>query len=485
MNYLEIVTNVFKAIWSLKNVRYNLIFTGQDYSQVESEDISNTLTDAESKILKEAGVELSKEELAFHGDLKKNNAIRNTGKKSKALKEQRDELSKQKTLDGAIDKTQASVTQSEAFLNSIKNLEIDTETKLFGKWRVGRYIGWITEPMNIVFSPTFGRVAALVASFTVMLTPLGPAVGGVCLAISLLSLAYDVYRNTNNYRKLNAMREERVLLDEIKKVSGELGTKLPPDLQTSTEVGMKRKNPDLLKATSYVMRGAFANMAITTGLAVATLSPYSVMASMFMMITGYSNTTAMYYQYNKRVAYLHNANALTKAELGLEKDDDLADRLMKLRCYKAATERETEPEKIASAYDDNLKKAQVCEKLTPRLSFMGDVWKVLKHGLSWKRANNMFTPSFMQEKVVAFHSEEAFAKRIGLKLEGVAKERSQEQIVEVKVEKQPEKPITSKLLKEGRKALKPTQKPTQKPITPGAILEARNNSDGPSPGRPH
>jgi hypothetical protein len=476
MNYLEIVTNVFKAIWSLKNVRYNLIFTGQDYSQVESEDISNALTDAESKILKEAGVELSKEELAFHADLKKNNAIRNTGKKSKALKEQRDELSKQKTLDGAIDKTQASVTQSEAFLNSIKNLEIDTETKLFGKWRVGRYIGWITEPMNIVFSPTFGRVAALVASFTVMLTPLGPAVGGVCLAISLLSLAYDVYRNTNNYRKLNAMREERVLLDEIKKVSGELGAKLPPDLQTSTEVGMKRKNPDLLKATSYVMRGAFANMAITTGLAVATLSPYSVMASMFMMITGYSNTTAMYYQYNKRVAYLHNANALTKAELGLEKDDDLADRLMKLRCYKAAVEQD--PENIEQAYKGNLEKAQACEKLAPRLSFMGDVWKVLKHGLSWKRANNMFTPSFMQEKVVAFHSEEAFAKRIGLKLEGVAKERSQEQIVEVKVEKQPEKPITSELLKEGRKALKPTHKL----ITPDAILDAKNNSGGHSLG---
>jgi hypothetical protein len=174
-------------------------------------------------------------------------------------------------------------------------------------------------------------------------------------------------------------------------------------------------------------------MAVGTVLSVTTLSPYAIMASMFMMITGYGATSSMYNQFNKRFIYLQNANSLLKAELGLEGVKSghdinyLRKYLSDLRCYNLAVkEVMNDPEtkkaspnteylryRLAEAFQYHTMVSDKALTATAfeRPSFLTDTWTLLKEGVSWVNVNRRLTPSFMEAEVVNHHSNEIFESR--------------------------------------------------------------------------
>ncbi len=443
MPYFELIMNIIKGVWSLKNIRFALIFKGQDFAQTEGDEpltednVWFALTEAERKHinnnphLQKHWDESSLAEKVFYVELKRNKATNAAGIPTTPV-----------------------TTQSEEFLEFIRTLKYESE--YFGTLNIGRYIGWITPIMNFAFSPTFGRIVALVAAGAIMATPLGYTVGAIGMSIALLSLAYDTYRYVDKYRELNRVKEEKVLLDEIKKVSEEIEqsrglgeTAFDKINVMATASGLvinpNKTKPSLIDAATYVAQNNFANMITATVLSVATLSPIAIMASMFMMITGYSAATAIYGQFNNRFVYLCNANAIAKAELGLEGDlapgndiEYLRKRLSHLRCYNLAVkEVMQDPEakketfnteylrtRLAEAFEYHVLVSEKAnsEAAVERPSFLADTWTLLKDGISWEDINRRFTPSFMEADVMSHYSNETFENKRRKAIEGMEKE---------------------------------------------------------------
>lgn len=462
MNYFEIIVAVFKGVWSLKNIRLSLIFKGQDYAQSEGD---NPITTDE-----EAWTELGKLETKEQDALINTkydipltedevNAAVQAGKdpfkiprKKISLKESTwdkwsleekvfyVELKRNNAIDAAAQTVKKAKTQSEEFLESIENLKIETE--YFGTLNVGKYIGWTAPIINFLFSPTLMRIIAVAASIALLFTPLGYGVGALAMTVGLASVAFDIYRYTAKYRELNSVKEESVLLNELKKESSELEKTMGKSTEAFRKIiattmpghgiNPATEAPSLLNAAGYTLVGAYSNMVVATTLSLATLNPIPLLASMLMMVTGYSVTTSMYYQFDKRFTYLSNANAVMKAELGLEqgfveggRNNYLSNHLNMMRCYNlAVAEVAKDPEakklnpdshmlrqKLVEAFNREARLAEEARK-SSRPSFLEDTWTLLKDGVSWVDVNRRFTPSLMEDDVVKHHSKEKFMVKV-------------------------------------------------------------------------
>lgn len=445
MTYFQFIVAAFQSLWSLKNIRLVAIFKGQDYAQSEGENPITAIEDPEEADLAAWNALPEKERTILEDTMYKQPEGEASLKELTWDKWSLDEkvfyleLKKGNAISAEGIPTKPAPTQSEEFLDSLKNLKIDTG--YLGVLNVGKYIGWATPIINFLFSPTFLRIVSVGAAIGMLFTPFGYGVGALALTVALVSVAVDIYRYTAKYRELNDVKEESVLLNELKKESATLENTLSKSTDVfrniiattmpGHSINPHREAPSVLRAAGYTAIGAYSNMVVSSVLSIATLNPIPILASMLMMVTGYSVTTAMYYQFDKRFTYLCNANDLMKAELGLDhgfapggRNMFLSNHLNMMRRYNLAVAKVAEhPEASKPNPDRELLRDMLVEafnhevmlvgdaKRSPRPSFLQDTWTLFKDGVSWTTANRRFTPSFMEAGVVSHHSTEAFNER--------------------------------------------------------------------------
>ncbi len=449
-----------------------MTFKGQDFAQSEGEIpitteeeawsaldpkerelLENTMYD-DTSLKKLTWDKWSLNEKIFNIELRKNNTISSRG----------------------IPLNPDARTQSEEFLDSIRNLKIDMG--YLGTYNTGKYLRWVPSVMNIVFSPTFTRTIGVIAAVSMLFTPFGYAIGAVAMVAGLATVGIDIYMSTRRYRQLNRTREENVLLTEIKKEVGELESTFTtlestPALRAIAATMMPghgidpiKKSPTVLSAVGSTLIANYFNIVASWSLSILSLNAIAIAMCMLTTITGYSTTAAMNHQYFKRLVYLGNANSLMLAELGLEqgfergtRNDYLSNHLNMMRCYnlavnevakhpeasKADPDKEVIRKALLDAFERNLLLVPDAKK-SPRPSFLQDSWMLITDGMSWKDNNKRFTPSFMENDVTKHHSKETFNAKYkasaghevnvkGIEQDGKALETHKTEIVEADIKK--------------------------------------------------
>lgn len=317
------------------------------------------------------------------------------------------------------------VTPSDKFLNGIK------------EYRLGKYIAPV---LNVVFSPTFAKGIAVVSAIAMLASPLGPAVGAIGMAISLGAITYDVVSQIREHRSLNNMREERVLLEEIKKARDEVN-QLKAKAQGVDFQTIERQTPNLVGILFQGARGEYQDKkqskleavgltalksspttAFTITSAVLTANPVSLGLAIFSKIAGYSASAKEEYEYGKRTTELRNTNNNLKNELGIEigkkngrDNETLAAQLNELRTYREAlkTSVSAVSPTTQSVFDQLAKERdlKVEPSVREKTSVFQDFKTLFIKGLRWSEANRLATPSLVHADVQYAHGEAAFQRR--------------------------------------------------------------------------
>lgn len=426
MAMMDYINGITSFLSSMKSFRHALVFNGSDYSATDvTPDAKTSHSDRRRDRFKD---------------------------KAKDIKRRRfDE--KEGYLEIEFDGEPVTIQDVEHKTPSDKYIE-----KLRGM-RFGRFIA---PAVNFVFSPTFAKALAVGASIGLLFTPLGPAVGAAGLALTLGSIAKDVVDQVREYRKLNDIREERVLLNDLKKARDEINElkknapginfagiegKYFPNTANVLFQGARQQYEDVkqskIRAVGSTALSSAATMTYSVATAALTLSPVPLALSCLSVVAGYSSSAKTEYEYKKRVVELRNVNNRLKDEVGVditrkngESNVDIAAQLKSMREYREALRAASKDgwmtnEKLSESIEkEKALNVGVSEYHKP--SFWQDFKTLIKSGIKWTSANRLSTPSLVDSDVKFAHSEEAYTlhRNAAVSLYELGHHRSKTQTIE-------------------------------------------------------
>lgn len=399
MDYIGTVVGVFT---SLKSFRHAVVFNGSDYSATD----------------------VTPEAVAMDSERKRDRAKA----KVKDIKRRRLDQAEgymDKEFDGDPLTTQdlSHETPSDKYIDKLRGM------------RFGRFIA---PTVNFIFSPTFAKGLAVASSIGLLFTPLGPVVGAAGLALTLGSIVKDVVDQVREYRKLNDIREERVLLNELKKARDEINelkakspgidfTKIEGKYFSNTVnvlfQGARQQYDDInqskIRSVGSTALGSAATMTYSVATSALTLSPIPLALSCLSVVAGYSASAKTEYEYKKRVVELRNVNNRLKDEVGIEitgkngeSNVDIAAQLKSIREYREALKSASKDggitnEKLSESIEkEKALNIGVSEYTKP--SVWQDFKTLIKAGLKWSSSNRLSTPSLVDADVKFAHSEDAY-----------------------------------------------------------------------------
>lgn len=407
------LTGIFGAVkflLALKNFRFSLIFGGEDYSMKSEDNPEGEALSYKEKLKRE--LEQSSTKLYSHTDA--------YYKGSRKADREAAQFYKRPSRKKLIELGEP-LTASDEFLYSVRRYP--GKDSFF--YPMFKNIAFL---MNITFSPGFGYVVGILASLAFLASPLGWYVGATGLVISISTVAFTVYRQVNLYRDLERIKEERILLDEVKKTDDSINSLLETHphlklliLQNNPQGAFVNKEYTHANAMKFILTNNGAIIATNLALSIASLNPISLLLTFLGCSTGYASMGTMHKTYQDRVVMLTNHNNEIKHAVGIKyegiepgtQNQSIAQKLGEMRQMKAALEAVKDirdPAESARTFQAALATEPVIVSKCTEKSFSKSLEHFLDHGLSWSGHNRLFTPFLRDARTYNTHSEETYQK---------------------------------------------------------------------------
>ncbi|MFN8912223.1 MAG: hypothetical protein ACK5V4_05585 [Alphaproteobacteria bacterium] len=404
---LNLLSLIIKIGIGLKNLRFSLVFRGGDYS------ISDEIPDSELSLEEE----FAQSKKVTYEDKSQYYTKGNRFYKKPSLKQIKAQESESE---------KGFITATDKWFHSLKHPKHDTGYESVDN-SLNYIVGGLAKNglvsfMNVVFSPGFGYTVAILASLALFSTPFGPGIATAAFLVSIGTVAFGVYRKVDMSMKLDKVKEERIILDEMSRVQKEIDVLIANSPELSSKLIPQHKTNDLkLKYThaegaDFVLTEHGLSIAVNVGLSIATLNPIALLVTFFGMSTGYAGIGVMRREYQERYYHLVNHNNDIKASIGLKIDPEhqgennkqLANKLAELRQSRDAIKSLASHGSNTFTYKDY----QVALGHTPKItvptathSFDQSFEQFFNTSFSWASNNRLFTPFIRSTNDVQKFSE--------------------------------------------------------------------------------